>query len=91
MISNLYLEQKAVVRVEDDKSEWFPVKKGVRQGSVLLSDLFSLYCQEVMNEIKDMEEVSAGVRNITNLRFADDAVILEDSEEKLHGSLDKLN
>ena len=43
-----------------------------------------------MNEIKDMEDTSVGERNITNLWFSKDAIILADSE-RLQGMLDKLN
>ena len=43
-----------------------------------------------MNKIKDMEGTSVGERNITNLWFSDDTIILADSE-KLQGMLDKLN
>ena len=43
IIAKLYLEQKALVRVEDEWSGWVNIEKGVRQGCVLSPDLFSLY------------------------------------------------
>ena len=41
-----------------------------------------------MSEIEDKEGVSVGGRNINNLRFADDAALIADSQEKLQRLLE---
>ena len=91
LIKNLYWNQRAVVKVGDDTSEWIEIQQGVRQGCVLSPDLFSLYTQLVMNELKDLEGVKIGGRNINNIRYDDDMVLISDSEEKLQVLMQKLS
>ena len=47
-IRKLYQSQKASVRVEIDLSEWFNIKKGVRQGCPVSPVCFNFYLEEVM-------------------------------------------
>lgn len=74
------------MRVNGDKTDWIQIQRGVRQGFVLSPDLFSLYGQGV---IKEMENMERG-RNINNIRYADDTVLLADSEEKLQALVDRM-
>ena len=83
VIRNLYWNQKATVEIGEKKTEWIDIKKGVRQGCILSPDLFSLYSQRVMDELEDLEGVKVGGRNVNNIRYADDTVLVADSEEKL--------
>ena len=55
IITKLYWEHRAVVRVDDDRSGWVNTEKGVRQ-CVLSPDLFSLYTQLVMNQLAKLDE-----------------------------------
>ena len=91
IITKLYWEQRAVVKVDDDRSGWVNIERGVRQGCVLSPDLFSLYTQLVMNEITELDGIKIGGRNINNIRYADDMVLLADTEEKLQRLMDELN
>ena len=50
-IVNLYAGQQAAVRLECGMSDWFFVRKGVRQGCILSPHLFSLYT-EGMREVE---------------------------------------
>ena len=83
LIAKLYWEQKAVIRIGDEKSGWVNIEKGVRQGCVLSPDLFSLYTQLVMDELAELDGIRIGGRNVNNVRYADDMVLITDSEEKL--------
>ena len=83
IIAKLCWQQKAVVTVKDEKSGWVNIEKGVRQGCVLSPDLFSLYSQRVMEELAELKGIMMGGRNVNNIRYADDLVLLADSEEKL--------
>ena len=50
LIANLYWGQTAVVKIGNDTSESFPVKKGVRQGCILSPILFNLYTDSMIVE-----------------------------------------
>ena len=91
VMTNLYWGQRAVVKIGDDKSDWVKIERGVRQGCVLSPDLFSLYSQAVMDEMEDLEGVTVGGMNINNIRYADDTVLIADTEEKLQRLVDRLD
>ena len=90
IMARLYWEQKAVVRVGDEVSEWINIERGVRQGCVLSPDLFSLYTQMAMDELDECDGIKIGGKNINNIRYADDMVMIADTEEKLQNLVDKL-
>jgi len=50
MMDKLYRKQQAKVKVVGALSEWFSVKKRVRQGCVLSSYLFNILAEMVMRE-----------------------------------------
>ena len=87
LITNLYWEQKASVRVEQDMSDEVNIKRGVRQGCVLSPTLFNLYTETIFRNINNMKGVTVGGRNINNLRYADDTVLLAENEADLQNLL----
>ena len=91
LLSNLYWDQKSAVKIEDVKTEWVDIRRGVRQECVLSPDLFSLYGQKCMEELEDMDGIKIGGRNITNVRYTDDTVLIADSETKLLSLIIALN
>jgi len=50
LLVNLYKNQKAAVRVVQAVSEWFKIRKGVRQGCVMSPYLFNVVAEMVMRE-----------------------------------------
>ena len=82
---NLYVGQEAIVRTEHGTTDWFQVRKGVRQGCILSSCLFNLYVEYMRNA--RLDEAQAGIkiarRNINNFRYADDTTVMEESEEEV--------
>lgn len=46
------------------------------------ADFFSLYGQIVINELEDMEGLIIGGKNINNIRYAEDTVLIADSMVK---------
>ena len=93
LLRKLYSEQEATVKVEKELSNWFPIKKGVRQGCLISPMLFNFYSEQVMRESAD-DLSSIGVcisgRNFNNLRFADDIVLMATSATELQMLLDKV-
>ena len=51
VIRNLYYEQTALVRTEDELTDWVNIKRGVRQESVMLPVLFPPYGKTIMRNI----------------------------------------
>ena len=91
MIMNLYWNQKATVQIGEEQTEWVEIKKGVRQGCVLSPDLFNLYSQKMIEELDDLEGVRVCGVNVTNIRYADDTVLIADTQEKLQELVNALS
>ncbi|GFR79706.1 retrovirus-related Pol polyprotein LINE-1 [Elysia marginata] len=85
LISHLYWTQKTKVRVGKNLSDEVDIKKGVRQGcvSLLPPSLFNLYTEYIFREIDDVPGLKVNGENINNLRYADDTVLLAESENDL--------
>ena len=86
---NLYAGQEATVRTEDGRTDWFQIGKGVRQGCTWSPCLFNLYAEYIMQNAR-LDEAQAGIkitgRNINNLRYADDTILIAESKEKVRAS-----
>ena len=83
-LRNLYAGQEATVRTGHGTTDWFQIKKGVHQSCILSPCLFNLYAEYIMSDV-GLDEAQAGImiarRNISNLRYADDTTLMEESEE----------
>ena len=51
LLRNLYAGQKATVRKGHGTTDWFQIRKGVRQGCILLPCIFNLYAEYIMRNI----------------------------------------
>ena len=83
LLTNLYGKQTAAVWFGDDISEWLDIKQGVRQGCVASPHLFALYTEMIMRELDDMDGFRIGGTVVNNLRYADDTVIIAESEAQI--------
>ena len=93
LLRNLYADPEATVRTGHGTTDWFQMRKGVRQGCVLSPCLFNLYAEYIMRN-SGLEEAQAGIkiarRNVNNLRYADDTTLMAESEEELKSLLMKV-
>ena len=84
LLRNLYAGQEATVRTGHGTTEWFQIRKGVREGCILSPFLFNL-CAENIIRNTGLDEAQAGIkiagRNINNLRYADDTTLMAQREE----------
>ena len=84
LLRNLYAGQEATVRTAHGTTDWFQIGKGVRQGCILSPCLFNLYAEYNMRNA-GLDEAQAGIkiagRNINNLRYADDTILMAESKE----------
>ena len=87
----MYAGQEATVRTGHGTTDWFQIGKGVRQGWILSPCLFNSYAEYITRNT-GLEEAQAGIkiarRNIKNLRYADDTILMVESE-KTKGPLDE--
>ena len=76
-----------------EQEYWFQIGKGVRQGCILLLCLFNLNAEYIMKNAR-LDEAQAGIktagRNINNLRYIDDPILMAESKEELKSLLMKV-
>ena len=67
--------------------DWFQIGKGVCQGCILSPCLFNLHNAEYIMRNARLNEAQVGIkiagRNINNLRYSDDTILMAESEEEL--------
>ena len=82
LLRNLYAGQEATVRTGHGTTDWFQIGQGVRQGCILSPCLFNLYAEYIMRNA-GLEEAQVRIRiagrNINNLRYADDTILMAES------------
>ena len=93
LLRNLYAGQEATVRTGHGTTDWLQIGKGVCQGCILSPCLFNLHSEYIMRNI-ELEEAQAGIKiarkNINNLIYADDTMLMAESEEELKSHLMKV-
>ena len=82
LLRNLYADQEATVRTGHGTTDWFQIRKGVRQGYILSHCSFNLHAEYIMQNA-ELDEAQARIkiarRNINNLRYADDTILMAES------------
>ena len=94
LLQRLYSQQEGTV-LTDIESDIFPIKKGTKQGDPLSCLLFNTVLQfSLEGVLKQWQEEQKGIRLsdkkedcLTNLRFADDVLLLSTSLQKLREML----
>ena len=93
LLRNLYADQEATDRTRHGTTDWFQIRKGVHQGCILSPCLFNLYAEYIVRNV-GLDEAQAGIktadRNINNLRYADDTILMADNKEELKSFLMKV-
>ena len=93
LLRNLYAGQEATVRTGHGTTDWFQIGKRVAQGCILSPCLFNLYAEYIMWNA-GLNEAQTGIkiagRNINNLRYADDTILMAESEDELRSFLMKV-
>ena len=82
--------QEATIRTRHRTTDWLKIGKGLWQGFILSPCLFNLYAEYIMRNAK-LDESQVGIkiarRNINNLRYADDIIVMVESKEELKSPL----
>ena len=80
------------MRYENETSQEITIKRGVRRGCILSPCLLNVYTEYLIREgLEDEKGININGQNITNIRYADDTVILAESEQQLQRMIDKLD
>ena len=61
LLRNLYARQEATVKTGHETTHWFQIRKGVRQGYILLPCLFNLDAEYIMRNA-GLDEAQAGIK-----------------------------
>ena len=84
LLRNLYAGQETTVRTGRGITGWFQIEKPVCQGCILSPCLFNSYTKYIMRN-SGPYEAQAGIkiagRNINNLRYADDTILMAESKQ----------
>ena len=85
LLRNSHSGQEGTVRTGHGTMDSFKIGKGVRQVYILSTCLFNLQVECIMWNCR-LDEAQAGIkiagRNINNLRYADDTILMAESKEE---------
>ena len=84
LLRNLYAGQEATVRTGHGTTDWFQIGKGVCQGCILSPCLLYLYAEYIMRNAwldEGQAQIKISRRNINNLRYADDTILMAEGKE----------
>ena len=83
-IKALYQNTTACMQINEHFTSWFPTSCGVRQGDNLSPTLFNLFLNDLALELKSMNcGLKFNGEDLCILLYADDIILLSDSEEHL--------
>ena len=89
LLRYLYAGQETRVRTGQAITDWFKIVKGVCQGCILSPWLLNLYAEYIIWNA-GLDEAQTGImisgRNINNLRYAFDTILMAESKEELTAS-----
>ena len=83
LIKNMYWQQTAAIKINNNLSGYRKIEKEARQGCILSPELFSLYNEIILRTIIYRLEIRTWDVNINNLRYADDIVLIAGREEEV--------
>ena len=90
LLRNVHAGQEATVRIGPGTMDWFKIGKGIHQNCIPSPCLFNLYADYIMSNSR-LDDSQAGIkiagRNINNLRYVDDIMLMAEIQEKLKSLL----
>lgn len=93
IIKSMYTNNKCAVKIGEKHTDFFPQRRGVRQGCSLSPTLFNIYINELAKTLE--QSTAPGIplvdTEVKCLLFADDLVLLSPTKEGLQQHLDLLH
>jgi hypothetical protein len=91
-IKSLYVQTTASIRINNKMTDWCLCNSGVKQGDNLLPILFSIFIDDLVDEINELGlGVNIGDSKLSILLYADDIVLVALSEADMQNMLNKLH
>jgi len=93
-IVDIYTRNKILLNFNNKPSQPVETNKGVRQGCPLSPTLFHIYLDEIITEWQKQDITGIKLsknQQLSTLLFADDQVIIADTEDNLQKVVHKLN
>jgi hypothetical protein len=83
-VKSLYNHPTACIKLNNRLTDWFEVESGVKQGDTLSPTLFSIFINDLAIELENLGfGIPVDTLNVSILMFADDIVLLSESEDNL--------
>lgn len=88
-VKEIYEETRCRVRIGEKLSTEFWVKRGVRQGCPLSPTLFNIYIADLEKKMREGQDggLVVGNKKIWTLTYADDVVMMAETEEEMKGMM----
>lgn len=89
----MYQNTRCKIKFPNGISQYFLSTCGVKQGDVLSPTLFNLYINGLSKDLNngDTNPIVIGDVKVTSLLYADDLILLSESQEGLQNALNILN
>ena len=92
MVKVMYSETKAAIRINDKITDWFRTEAGIRQGQNDSPTIFAIFINSLAKQLKNLNKgVIFGDISITTLLYADDIILLAETENNLQDLLKELS
>jgi len=85
LLKNIYKEATITVKAQEDvTTNRIPINRGIRQGNRISPKLFTVALEDVFRRLDwDKKGLRVDGRYLSNLRFADDTVLISSTKEEL--------
>ena len=91
LICEIYNKQRAFMPNDSERENDMKTKRGVRQGRILSPILFNIYAEEAFRSYKIKNGIERyEKKKIYKISYADDTVIMAESEKELNDTLKKI-
>lgn len=90
-IKNIYSQSFNSVSLNGLLTNWFTSDCGVKQGDTLSPTLFGIFVNDLISDVKQLDKgIQLGNEKVSILVYADDIVILANTEEDLQCMMNKI-
>ena len=91
VLREMYECTKSCVRLDDDLTDYFDIENGVRQGCILSPILFSIFINQVKEELQKDGEMGVEINGVKYplFLFADDLNMVTNKREEMEEMMKK--